>query len=206
MTSNGAHVSAVVSQPDSLLAPLPALTLVRSVEKLDAGLRSLDHCEQPRSCASRLPVTDTVVDRTKLPLWRYTPRQRLIPLVRWETTHLAAIQKAVRSPALDTYFSITANLGTHTCFMVMLPILFWCGFTNLGRGYTSFGLKGRHRSLTAKLGWYTSLRLVSSSAVLSKTCGACLGHCHLHSIALQCRTLQLSNMDFPRPTRPMQYQ
>ncbi len=73
-------------------------------------------------------------DRTKLPLWRYTPRQRLIPVVRWETPHLAAIQKAVRSPALDTYFSITANLGTHTFFMVFLPILFWCGYTDLGRG------------------------------------------------------------------------
>ena len=45
------------------------------------------------------------------------------------------MQKAVRSPTLDTYFSITANLGTHTFFMVVLPILFWCGYTGLGRGY-----------------------------------------------------------------------
>ena len=82
-------------------------------------------------------------DRTKLPLWRYTPRQRLIPLVRWETQYLAAMQKAVRSPALDTYFSITANLGTHTFFMIVLPILFWCGYTGLGRGY---GVCGIHRS------------------------------------------------------------
>ena len=74
-------------------------------------------------------------DRTKLPLWRYTPRQRLIPLVRWETQYLAAMQKAVRSSTLDTYFSITANLGTHTFFMIVLPILFWCGYTDLGRGY-----------------------------------------------------------------------
>lgn len=74
-------------------------------------------------------------DRTKLPLWRYTLRQRLIALVRWETPRLAAIQKAVRSPALDTYFSITANLGTHTFFMVGLPIVFWCGCTYLARAY-----------------------------------------------------------------------
>ena len=40
----------------------------------------------------------------------------------------------MRSPALDTYFAVTANLGTHTFFMVMLPILFWCGYTSLGRG------------------------------------------------------------------------
>lgn len=29
---------------------------------------------------------------------------------------------------------MTANLGTHTFFMIMLPILFWCGYTSLGRG------------------------------------------------------------------------
>lgn len=73
-------------------------------------------------------------DRTKLPLWRYAPRQKIIPLVRWETPYLAAMQKATRSSALDTYFSITANLGTHTFFMIVLPILFWCGYTGLGRG------------------------------------------------------------------------
>ena len=85
-------------------------------------------------CFNHLRLLTYRLDRTKLPLWRYKPRQRLIPLVRWETPHLAAIQKSIRSPALDTYFSITANLGTHTFFMVVLPILFWCGYTNLGRG------------------------------------------------------------------------
>jgi len=40
----------------------------------------------------------------------------------------------MRSPALDSYFAITANLGTHTFFMIVLPILFWCGHTSLGRG------------------------------------------------------------------------
>lgn len=44
------------------------------------------------------------------------------------------MQNKMRSPALDSYFAITANLGTHTFFMVVLPILFWCGHTSLGRG------------------------------------------------------------------------
>jgi hypothetical protein len=44
------------------------------------------------------------------------------------------MQDKMRSPALDSYFAITANLGTHTFFMVVLPILFWCGHTSLGRG------------------------------------------------------------------------
>lgn len=53
--------------------------------------------------------------------------------MRWETTYLARMQERYRSPALDTWFSITANLGTHTFFMLFLPILYWCGYTNLAR-------------------------------------------------------------------------
>lgn len=33
---------------------------------------------------------------------------------------------------LDSYFASTANLGTHTFFMIMLPIQFWCGYTEIG--------------------------------------------------------------------------
>ncbi|KAL9110213.1 MAG: hypothetical protein Q9227_005274 [Pyrenula ochraceoflavens] len=40
----------------------------------------------------------------------------------------------MRSPGLDAYFAMAANLGTHTFFMICLPILFWCGYTSLGRG------------------------------------------------------------------------
>jgi membrane-associated phospholipid phosphatase len=43
------------------------------------------------------------------------------------------MQENMRTPALDSYFAFTANLGTHTFFMVMLPILFWCGYTSMGR-------------------------------------------------------------------------
>jgi len=35
-----------LAKPDGgLLEPLPTFNLVESVDKLDAGLRSLDHCE-----------------------------------------------------------------------------------------------------------------------------------------------------------------
>lgn len=60
-------------------------------------------------------------------------RQYLIPIVRWETPVLANFQTRWRSPAMDSYFAFTANLGTHTFFMVILPILFWCGHIRLGR-------------------------------------------------------------------------
>jgi len=82
---------------------------------VDAGLKGVDHY------ASRLPP------------WRLRLRNFFIPIVRWETPYLAAFQKHCRSPALDTYFALTATLGTHTFFMIILPILFWCGYVELGR-------------------------------------------------------------------------
>lgn len=54
-----------------------------------------------------------------------------------ETPYLAWMQDKLRTPALDSYFAITANLGTHTFFMVGLPILFWCGYPSFGKGYVN---------------------------------------------------------------------
>ena len=34
-----------MAKPEGLLGPLPTLNLIPSVDKLDAGLRSFDHCE-----------------------------------------------------------------------------------------------------------------------------------------------------------------
>ncbi|PKS07024.1 hypothetical protein jhhlp_005621 [Lomentospora prolificans] len=81
----------------------------------DAGLRSLDHYKRA------------------LPRWRYAVRQFLLPIIRWETPYLAYFQGAVRTPFLDSYFAITANLGTHTFYMVGLPLLFWCGYASYGK-------------------------------------------------------------------------
>ncbi|KAF4584376.1 hypothetical protein GQ602_005749 [Ophiocordyceps camponoti-floridani] len=82
----------------------------------DAGLRSLDHYKRA------------------LPHWRYALRQRLLPIIRWETPYVASMQDKMRTPALDSYFAITANLGTHTFFMIGLPLLFWCGYASFGKG------------------------------------------------------------------------
>lgn len=86
------------------------------LDKLDAGTKGLSHYE------------------IRLSKWRYRLREKLLPVVRWETPYLAWFQATLRSPALDTYFSTSANLGTHTFYMVMLPIMFWCGYTSLARG------------------------------------------------------------------------
>lgn len=117
-------------------------------ETIDAGLLSLDHCTFSKrhnaplqhipSAAKRRPVANPVLlvtpDRLRLPPWRYWLRAQLLPLIRWETPYLAYFQTKMRTPALDRYFAITANLGTHTFFMIFLPILFWCGWPGFGKG------------------------------------------------------------------------
>ncbi len=118
-------------------SPLPIATP-------DAGMKNLNHCQTPfdflyaSSSYTILPNARLIilfnVDKRKLHPWRYNLRQKLLPLIRWETPYLAWMQDKMRSPALDSYFAITANLGTHTFFMTALPILFWCGHTSLGRG------------------------------------------------------------------------
>ena len=42
------------------------------------------------------------------------------------------MQDICRSPMLDSYFALTANLGTHTFFMTALPLCFWCGYPEMG--------------------------------------------------------------------------
>ncbi|CAO3650048.1 unnamed protein product [Cunninghamella echinulata] len=65
--------------------------------------------------------------------WRSWLRRQMLPLVRKETPWIAAMQKRIRTPFFDHYFLWTANLGTHTFFMVFLPILIWFGNAQLGR-------------------------------------------------------------------------
>jgi len=78
-------------------------------------------------------VCSFLADKKALPHWRYAIRQFLLPIVRWETPYLAYFQGAVRTPFLDSYFAISANLGTHTFYMVGLPLLFWCGYASYGK-------------------------------------------------------------------------
>ncbi|KAK6440755.1 Long-chain base-1-phosphate phosphatase [Oleoguttula sp. CCFEE 5521] len=80
----------------------------------DAGLKGIDHYQK------------------RLPRWRYRLRQQLIPIVRLETPYLARFQEKCRSPFLDSYFAMTANLGTHTFFTAGLPVCFWCGYRESG--------------------------------------------------------------------------
>lgn len=84
----------------------------------DAGNRPLDHY------------------RARLPGWRNNIRNALLPLIRWETPYLARVQQWVRTPALDLYFGLSANLGTHTFYVIVLPLGFWLGAPTFSRSLT----------------------------------------------------------------------
>ncbi|CAG8508065.1 11079_t:CDS:10 [Paraglomus brasilianum] len=63
-------------------------------------------------------------------------RRVLLAAVAKEKDLLMWIQSR-RHPWLDLYFVYSSNLGAHTFFMVCLPLLFWFGYAQLGRGLTT---------------------------------------------------------------------
>lgn len=68
-----------------------------------------------------------------LSLVRYQIRDLLMPLVGWESEVLFNIQKACRTDLADVYFTWTANLGSHTFYVLMLPLPLWFGYAQLTR-------------------------------------------------------------------------
>lgn len=71
--------------------------------------------------------------KLRLSPFRYKVRSKLLPLVRNETEHLDHLQKSCRSPILDFYFAWTANVASHTFYVLILPIPLWFGASTLAR-------------------------------------------------------------------------
>lgn len=67
-----------------------------------------------------------------LPL-RYKLRSFLLPKVQAETPILKKIQSLLRTNYWDVYFAWTANLASHTFYVIMLPLPFWFGFVEITR-------------------------------------------------------------------------
>ncbi|CCG81594.1 Sphingosine-1-phosphate phosphohydrolase [Taphrina deformans PYCC 5710] len=82
--------------------------------------------------AAGLSVADHYL--TRMGPFRYRIRSYLLPIVRAETPYLAALQQKFRNNALDMYFVYSANLGTHTAFLVGLPLIFWFGSYSIANG------------------------------------------------------------------------
>lgn len=71
--------------------------------------------------------------KSRLSPMRYRIRSWCLPIVRKETEILAQLQLKIRHPVLDKYFAWTANLASHTFYVLMLPPLFWFGASKMGR-------------------------------------------------------------------------
>lgn len=64
---------------------------------------------------------------------RFYLRQRCLPLVRKETEVLHRLQVRARHPVLDVFFAWSANLASHTFYVLMLPLPIWFGASDLSR-------------------------------------------------------------------------
>ncbi|KAK0189160.1 sphingosine-1-phosphate phosphatase [Armillaria mellea] len=71
---------------------------------------------------------------TLLPPWRAAIRRKLTQTVHLESKVIASMQEYIRTPWLDAYFVYTSSLGTHTFFMTVLPVLYFFGYEDMGRG------------------------------------------------------------------------
>lgn len=70
---------------------------------------------------------------SRLSPFRYKMRSLLLPIIREETIILAKMQQVIRCPLLDFYFAWTANLASHTFYVLMLPPPCWFGGSHLAR-------------------------------------------------------------------------
>ncbi|KAI5955766.1 LCB3 [Candida jiufengensis] len=71
--------------------------------------------------------------KKKLSPIRYKLRSLLLPLIRYETDLLFNLQTLLRNPIFDFYFAWTANLASHTFYVLMLPPANWFGGSKLAR-------------------------------------------------------------------------
>ncbi|GAA5851735.1 hypothetical protein JCM8547_001190 [Rhodosporidiobolus lusitaniae] len=71
--------------------------------------------------------------RRMMPPWRFEIRQKLMRSLEREMEVLVAIQRW-RTPFRDEYFVKTSLLGTLTFFMIFLPLWFFYGRPEVGRG------------------------------------------------------------------------
>lgn len=104
--------------PDALATsptPFPSAETDETGPHKDAGNRPNDHY------------------KLRLSPLRYYLRSLCLPIIRTETEVLSTFQKRIRNPALDFYFAWTANLASHTFYVIMLPLPIWFGNLDVAR-------------------------------------------------------------------------
>lgn len=98
---------------------------------MTGGLRDLEVKTRYKDAGS-LPLS---YYKRKLGRARYAVRNFFLPLIAQETETIAGIQHACRTSWRDVYFAYTANLGSHTFYVLMLPLPTWFGFGNVTRDF-----------------------------------------------------------------------
>ncbi|CDO96151.1 unnamed protein product [Kluyveromyces dobzhanskii CBS 2104] len=68
-------------------------------------------------------------------MFRFACRQTLLTLIEWTRTEkiILWIQANLRNKPMDVFFAFTAIMGSHTFYVVMLPIPRWTGFSVVTR-------------------------------------------------------------------------
>ncbi|KAG1833654.1 PAP2 superfamily-domain-containing protein [Suillus subalutaceus] len=93
----------------------------------------LEHSQLDKQGRTDAPCVVDVYE-TELPWWRATIRARILSSVKRESLILARMQERIRHPWLDLYFLYSSTLGTQTFFMIGLPLAFFFGYEEFGRG------------------------------------------------------------------------
>lgn len=112
------------------MEPFPSLTLSQRVSRPVPVLDETAAKPNPPLDAGNKPNDHY---KTRLSPFRYKLRQLCLPIIRKETEILAGLQTKIRTPMLDIYFAWTANLASHTFYVLMLPLPIWLGSSRLIR-------------------------------------------------------------------------
>ncbi|KAI5962817.1 LCB3 [Candida theae] len=119
----------------------------RSVSSNDVEIKSeLHHRSEPQNSKYSAPTKEEIEDHScdagnqtedhykqRLSPFRYKLRSYLLPIVRYETDILYQLQSTLRNHIFDFYFAWTANLASHTFYVLMLPPPIWFGASKMAR-------------------------------------------------------------------------
>ncbi|SCV70074.1 BQ2448_1468 [Microbotryum intermedium] len=157
-SSSSSSVSSPFLLPSSTLPSLSKPTYdipvaaISPICPTDADDRTETEADTDSLCSSRdlsQSLQQTPVDQVReialgrlsdqtyehlLPRWRDGLRKGLVGNLKREMDTLVWIQTSLRTPARDDYFVKTSLLGTHSFFMICVPMPFWFGHGSVGRG------------------------------------------------------------------------
>lgn len=139
-----------------------------------ANGKEVDHAALADDAAELIAVgvADEQVYRSAMPLWRFELRQIVMRRLAREMPALEHIQTHWRTPWRDQYFVKTSLAGTHTFFMLFLPLWYWFGHPQVGKGCvppsettttTRFSCPKQTSCSPASAGWSFSSHQVGSA-------------------------------------------